>query len=84
MTACSAEDARTKKLIDAANTARTTHRGEKKDLLSRLTDAPASSSSSSSPAAAGKKKTPKTERNRLPTLTGVEQDLLELHHGCTH
>jgi hypothetical protein len=78
-----AEDARTKKLIDAANTERATRRGEKKDLLSRLTDAPATSSSSSSLAAAGKKKTPKTECNRLPALTGVERDLLELHHGCT-
>jgi hypothetical protein len=78
-----AEDAHTQKLIDASNTARAARWGEKKDLLSRLTDVPAASSSSSSPAAAGKKKTPKTERNQLPAPTGVERDLLKLHHGCT-
>jgi hypothetical protein len=75
------EDACTQKLIDAANTTRAACWGEKKDPLSRLTDAPTASSSSLL-ATTGKKKTPKTECNWLPTLTGVEQDLLDLHHGC--
>jgi hypothetical protein len=58
-------------LIDFSHSARAAHRGEKKDLLSRITDAPSSSPSSSTPAASSKKKTPKTERKRLPALTGT-------------
>jgi hypothetical protein len=61
-----AEDARTKKLIDAANTACAACRGEKKNLLSQLTDAPPASSSSSSLATAGKKKTPKLSATDSP------------------
>jgi hypothetical protein len=77
-----AKDERTQKLIDVSNTACAACQGKKKDLLSWLTDAPTTSSSSSPPVTAGKK-TQKTERNQLPTLTGIERDLLKLHHGCT-
>jgi hypothetical protein len=80
-----AEDARTQRLINTSQSARAARRGEKKDLLSRLTDAPVASSSSttSPPATAGKKKTPWVERKRLPALIQAERDLLELYNGCT-
>jgi hypothetical protein len=77
-----AKDARTKKLIDASNTARAACRGEKKDLLSRLTDPPAASSSSSSPATAGKKKTPKlsaTDSPHSPVLSGTCSNYTTVH-----
>ena len=80
-----AEDVRTQRLIDSSQSAHATCRGEKKDLLSRITDAPtASSSTASPPATTGRKKTPRTERKRLPTLIQAERDLLELYNGCTH
>jgi hypothetical protein len=75
-----AEDARTQKLIDASSTTRAVCCGEKKDLLSRLSDAPPTSSRSSS---AGPSNTKKIEKKRLPALTTEEQALLEKHGGCT-
>jgi hypothetical protein len=76
-----AEDARTQKLIDASSAARALRRGEKKDLLSRLSDAPSTSGRSSSSASTSKR----TERKRLrlPALTPEERELLEKHAGCT-
>ena len=75
-----AEDARTQKLIDASATARATRRGEKKDLLSRLTDPPAKGNTSSG----STHKSKPAEKKRLPALTLEERALLDKHAGCTH
>lgn len=77
-----AEDARTQRLIDASQSACAARRGEKKDLLSRLTNAPVASSSSSPPAVAGRNKAPRVERKKLSGLTQDERDLLKLYNGC--
>ena len=74
-----AEDARTQKLIDTAAIARSARRGEKKDLLSRLTDAPSTSGRSSS----STDKPKKADKPRLPALTDSERSLLKEHAGCT-
>ena len=74
-----AEDARTQKLIDASTAACATHRSEKKDLLSQLTDPPVKgSTSTTSPS-----KTKQTEKKHLLALTLEERALLDKHASCT-
>jgi hypothetical protein len=70
-----AENARTQRLIDANNAARTARRGERKDLLSRLTDPPRLKTTS-----AGANE---TTRRYLPKLQDKEKKLLNEHEGCT-
>ena len=70
-----AENARTQRLIDANNAARAAKRGEKKDLLSRLTDPPRQKTSQ---AGASSEK-----RRYLPKLQEKEKQLLNDHEGCT-
>ena len=71
-----AENARTQRLIDASNAARAARRGEKKDLLSRLTDPPRPK-----PSHAGT--SGETTRRYLPKLQEKEKQLLNEHDGCT-
>ena len=71
-----AENARTQRLIDASNAARAARRGEKKDLLSRLTDPPRSKN-----AHVGTSN--ETTRRYLPKLQEKEKRLLNEHEGCT-
>ena len=71
-----AENARTQRLIDANNAARAARRGEKKDLLSRLTDPPRTK-----PTPAGTSS--ETTRRFLPKLQDKEKQLLNEHEGCT-
>ena len=76
-----AENARTLRLIDASNAARAARRGEKKDLLSRLTDPPRdprSHSKSTGTGASGE-----VTRRYLPKLQEREKRLLNEHEGCT-
>lgn len=71
-----AENARTQRLIDASNAARAARRGERKDLLSRLTDPPRSK-----PTQAGTSS--EASRRYLPKLQDKEKKLLNEHEGCT-
>ena len=68
-----AEDARTQKLIDTTAVARSARRGEKKDLLSHLTDAPSTSGHSSS----STDKPKKADKPCLPAFTDSERSLLK-------
>ena len=80
-----AEDARTQRLIDANNAARTARRGEKKDLLSRITE-PQQGSTSGVRSAVDRKTSgvrSTVDRKFLPALTISERKLLNEHSGCT-
>ena len=70
-----AENAGTQCLIDASNAARTARRGERKDLLSRLTDPPRSKATHAG--------TGETARCYLTKLQDKEKKLLNKHEGCT-
>ena len=70
-----AENAGTQCLIDASNAARTARRGERKDLLSRLTDPPRSKATHAG--------TGETARCYLTKLQDKEKKLLKEHEGCT-
>ena len=72
-----AENARTQCLIDANNAARAARRGEKKDLLSRLTDPPRQRSNNVGTSS-------ETPQCFLPKLQDKEKRLLNEHDGCTH
>ena len=71
-----AENARTQRLIDANNAARAAKRGEKRDLLSRLTDPPRPR-----PTHAGT--SGEAAQRYLPKLQEKEKRLLNEHEGCT-
>jgi hypothetical protein len=73
-----AENARTQRIIDASNAARAAKRGEKKDLLSRLSDAPRTKAANTGASASGD-----TTRRYLPKLQDKEKRLLNEHEGCT-
>jgi hypothetical protein len=70
-----AENAQTQCLIDASNAACAARRGEKRDLLSRLTDPPRPKGIHAG--------TSETTRRYLPKLTDKERKLLNEHEGCT-
>jgi hypothetical protein len=72
-----AENARTQRIIDASHAARAAKRGEKKDLLSRLSDAPQTRAKSSAGVSGN------TTRRYLPKLQDKEKKLLNEHEGCT-
>ena len=72
-----AKNACTQRIIDASNAACTAKRGEKKDLLSRLTDPPRSTGRAT-PAG-----TSETTHHYLPKLQDKEKKLLNKHKGCT-
>ncbi|KAF8989419.1 hypothetical protein BDQ17DRAFT_1547591 [Cyathus striatus] len=73
-----AERLRTQRLIDQAQSVRSAvRRSEKKDLLSRFSDAPSRSATTSS------NNTPSNhEKKFLPRLTDTEKKLLHEHEGC--
>ena len=71
-----AENARTQRIIDASNAARAARRGEKKDLLSRLTDPPRSKTAQAGTSS-------ETTRRYLPKLQEKEKRILNEHEGCT-
>ena len=71
-----AENARTQRLIDASNAARTAKRVEKKDLLSRLTDPPRNKHTHAGTSG-------EATRRYLPKLQDKEKRLLNEHEGCT-
>ena len=71
-----AENARTQRIIDASNAARAAKRGEKRDLLSRLSDPPRSRAASSGTSG-------NTVRHYLPKLQEKEKQLLNEHEGCS-
>jgi hypothetical protein len=71
-----AENARTQRLIDASNAARAAKRGERKDLLSRLSDPPRNKVSNAGTSG-------DTTRRYLPKLQDKEKRLLNEHEGCT-
>ena len=73
-----AENARTQRIIDANNAARAARRGEKKDLLSRLTDPPRSMGKNPQAGTSSE-----TTRRYLPKLQEKEKRLLNDHEGCT-
>jgi hypothetical protein len=73
-----AENARTQRLIDASNAARAAKRGERKDLLSRLSDPPRNKVTGSNAGTSGD-----TTRRYLPKLQDKEKRLLNEHEGCT-
>ena len=73
-----AENARTQRLIDANNAARAARRGERKDLLSQLTDPPRPHSKTPGTSTGGE-----TTRRYLPKLQEKEKRLLNEHEGCT-
>ena len=73
-----AENARTQRIIDANNAARAARRGEKKDLLSRLTDPPRSMGKNPQAGTSSE-----TTRRYLPKLQEREKRLLNDHEGCT-
>jgi hypothetical protein len=75
-----AENARTQRIIDASNAARAAKRGEKKDLLSRLSDPPRTASVRSTNTGTS---TSDTTRRYLPKLQDKEKRLLNDHEGCT-
>ena len=70
------ENARTQRLIDTSNAARAARRGEKKDLLSRLTDPPRRGTTHAGTSG-------ETTRRYLPKLQDKEKCLLNDHEGCT-
>ena len=71
-----AENARTQRIIDASHAARAAKRGEKRDLLSRLSDAP---STRAKPSAGTSGNTP---RHYLPKLQEKKKKLLNKHGHC--
>ena len=71
-----AENARTQRLIDASNAARAAKRGERKELLSRLTDP-------HRPKATQTGTSGEATRRYLPKLQEKEKKLLNEHEGCT-
>jgi hypothetical protein len=71
-----AENARTQRLIDASNAARAARRGERKDLLSRLTDPPRPRTTQTGTGS-------EAARRYLPKLQDKEKRLLNEHEGCT-
>ena len=73
-----AENARTQRLIDANNAARAAKRGERKDLLSRLTDPPRTTGKATNTGTSGE-----ATRRYLPKLQEKEKKLLNEHEGCT-
>ena len=73
-----AENAHTQRLIDTSNAACAARRGERKDLLSHLTDPP-QGHTKPTPAGAGGEAT----RRYLPKLQEKEKRLLNEHEGCT-
>jgi hypothetical protein len=72
-----AENARTLCIIDASNAARAAKRGERKDLLSRLSDPPRTKTNSGTNSASD------TARRYLPKLQDKEKCPLNEHEGCT-
>ncbi|KAF8799633.1 hypothetical protein BYT27DRAFT_7217605 [Phlegmacium glaucopus] len=72
-----AENARTQHLIDASNAARSARRGDKKDLLSCLSDPRTTK-------AVNMGTNSDTTRRYLPKLHDKEKRLLNEHEGCTH
>ena len=73
-----AENARTQRLIESNNAARAAKRGERRDLLSRLTDPP---QARSKPPHTGTSS--EDTRRYLPKLQEKEKRLLNEHEGCT-
>jgi hypothetical protein len=80
------DDACIQKLIDANNAAHVAHRGEKKDLLSRITE-PQQWGSTSGVSSSVDRKTSGVSstinHKFLPALTVNERKLLNEHSGCT-
>ena len=74
-----AENARTQRIIDANNAARAARRGERKDLLSRLTDPPQGRNKPTT----GTGTAGEAVRRYLPKLQEKEKRLLNEHEGCT-
>jgi hypothetical protein len=72
-----AKNARTQRIIDASHAARAAKRGEKKDLLSRLSDVPQTRTKSSAGTSGN------TPRCYLPKLQDKKKKLLNDHDGCT-
>lgn len=75
-----AENAHTQRIINASNAAHAAKRGERKDLLSCLTDPPhTTKTANATGGAAGE-----TSWHYLPKLQEKEKKLLNDHEGCTH
>ena len=74
-----AKNACTQHIIDASNAARAAKRGEKKDLLSHLSDPPCTTTGRSTNAGTSGD----TTRHYLPKLQDKEKHLLNEHKGCT-
>jgi hypothetical protein len=73
-----AENARTQCIINTSNAARAARQGEKRDLLSRLSDPPRTTKSTNAGTSGD------TTRRYLPKLQDMEKRLLNEHKGCTH